>query len=498
VVVSTNRYDVGRSGSQMNETQLTPATVSGGKFGALFVDNVDGTVQAQPLYASNVMVGGAMHNVVFVATEHDSVYAFDADTAGMPLWQVSLGSPSVSTGAPWTCKDLIPMAGVSSTPVLDVASGTLYVLAETNDAGTYHWRLHALDWTTGKDKVPAADIAPSDSQWTSAPNHHSRVGLLLDHGTVYGAFSSHCDSPAPWYGWVVAYDAATLAAKGSFRTGQRGGIWQSGQGLSTDGNGNIFFVAGVGSGAACNAGNLCQTVGRLTLGTGGLTLAGYWQPPAGSVSNNGGDLDLTTAFVLAGNTFGVATGKDGTLHVIDYTSMKSNQDVLVSKLPPTGSGTGGGHIHGGPVFWDGSMGPRIYVWPEGPDPMKAYAVTATGLNPTEVASFSKRLPSHPGAILTISSNGKTPQTGILWASMITTDSCDAWHGLCPGTLYALDAENPSDTNAKAELWSSSSAADALGNFAKFCPPVVANGKVYIGTAVGSTSGAQLRVYGLKP
>jgi hypothetical protein len=477
--------------------------VSGGKFGRLFSNTVDGTVQAQPLYAPGLMIGGAKHNVVFVATEHDSVYAFDADAAGPPLWTTSMGT-SVAFGSgpnPWGCKDLIPEAGVSSTPVLDAGSGTLYVLAETLEGAAYHRKLHALDWTTGKDKMPPVEITPPDAEWTAPPaNHFSRVGLLLDHGTIFGAFSSHCDTPAPWYGWVVAYDAATLTLRGSFKTGQRGGIWQSGQGLTTDGSGAVFFVAGVGSGATCNAGNLCQTIGRLTLGTGGLTLAGYYQPAAGSVSNNGGDLDLTTSFVLAGGNLGMATGKDGTLHVLDRTTMKSVQDVLVGRAP-SGSGTGGGHIHGGPVFWDGAVGPRIYVWPEGPDAFKGYSVTATGLNPTPVATFSKRLPAHPGAIITISANGKMPKTGVLWASMITVDTADAWHALVPGTLYALDAENPSDANAMAELWNSDmNPADKLGLFAKFCPPTVANGKLYIGTALGTDApnSAQLRVYGLKP
>jgi hypothetical protein len=276
-LVWTNRYDVGRSGSQTAETLLTPATVSGGKFGRLFSLTVDGTIQAQPLYAPNVTIGGTVHDVVFVATEHDSVYAFDADAVGPPLWSISLGMAVPYAGAPWTCRDLIPESGISATPVLDATTGTLYVLAETLEGDGYHRKLHALDWATGKEQTTIngttvtspVEIAPPQPEWTAPPaNHFSRVGLLLDHGTIYSAYSSHCDQPGPWYGWVVANDALTLKMQGSFEGGKYGGIWQSGQGLTTDGNGGIYFVSGTGSaggGGVCNATNLCQTVGRLHL-----------------------------------------------------------------------------------------------------------------------------------------------------------------------------------------------------------------------------------------
>jgi outer membrane protein assembly factor BamB len=493
---------VGRTGSQTYETQLSPATVSGGHFGRVFTATVDGTIQAQPLYAPGVMIQGAAHNVVFVATENDSVYALDADT-GSQYWTVSLGMAAPFVGSPWTCKDLIPESGISATPVLDATAGILYVLAETLEGGVYHHKLHALDWATGSESKTAVEIAPPQPEWTAPPaNHFSRAGLLLDRGTVFAAFSSHCDQPAPWYGWVVAYDASSLALQGSFETGKYGGIWQSGQGLSTDGNGGVFFVAGVGSAAGttgCNATNLCQTVGRLTLGSSGLTLASFYQPASGSPAMNGGDLDLTTAFVLTGTGLGFATGKDGTLHGLDPATMTSLQDVQVP-ASINGSGTGG-HIHGGPVYWNGAKGPLLYAWPEA-NPLAVYTVTASGLTTTPIATNGSRLPSHPGPILTVSSNGTMPGTGVLWAAMITNDSADAWHSIVPGTLYAFDAENPSDTSTTAELWNSdANPADALGLFAKFCPPTVANGKVYVGTAIGtdnSSTTAELRAYGLTP
>jgi hypothetical protein len=506
----------------MSETQLTPATVGGGKFHLLFNLAVDGTVQAQPLFMPGVMINGAPHNVLFVATEHDSVYAFDADGGGSPLWTVSLGMPVPSGGGPypWACMDLVPESGISATPVLDPNAGILYIISETLEGNTYHHRLHALDVTTGKDKIMPSpgttpggkDITPPQPEWTAAPaNHHSRVGLLLDQGTVYGAFSSHCDGPAPWYGWVVAYDAATLALKGSFKTGTRGGIWQSGMGLTTDGNGGIYFVTGTGSTAACSPTNICQAVGRLTLGS-NLTMTNLYQPPAGSPAMNGGDLDLTTAFVLPPSSdfnYGFASGKDGTIHVVDRTTLKSVQEMFV--VPPgsiTGSGIGG-HVHGGPVYWNGSMGPRLYVLPEA-NPLKVYSLSASGLSATPVSQVTKLpayppgitgtpMPDHPGAILTVSSNGKTPKTGVLWASMAVDFTLNgAWHGIVNGALYAFDAEDPGGPNGA--LWNTlGTAADDLGKFAKFCPPTVINGKVYIGTAKGTMgTGAVVRVYGLMP
>jgi outer membrane protein assembly factor BamB len=222
-------------------------------------------------------------------------------------------------------------------------------------------------------------------------------------------------------------------------------------------------------------------VGSLSLGGGGLTLGHSWT--LGKVA--GSDLDLTTALVLGGG-LGFASGKDGFVHVLNPGTMQHVQDLQISQII-NGSGTGG-HLHGGPVFWDGPSGPLLYVWPEA-TPLEVYSMSASGLNTTPVSTNSSRQPSHPGPITTLSSNGKMSGTGILWAAMATMDGVDTWHGIFPGTLYAFDAENVSK-----ELWDSDkSGADALGLFAKFSPPVVANGRVYVGTA---TSTNALKVYGL--
>jgi hypothetical protein len=458
-----------------------------GSFGLLFSLPVDGTIQAQPLYAPGVMIGGAMHNVVFIATEHNTVYAYDAEDKmqTMPLWKASMGPSALfNPTTPWRCKDLIPESGVSATPVIDPARGTIYVHAQTLEGGAYHHKLHALDWTSGMERSGSpVEITPTGADWTPT-NHMSRVGLLLDNGVVYGAFASHCDlAPPPYHGWVVAYDAKSLVLKGTFETGVSGGIWQSGQGLSTDGNGNVFWVAGVSSPAQanCSATDLCQSVGSVSLGSGGLTLGHSWT--LGKVA--GSDLDLTTAFVLGGG-LGFASGKDGFVHVLNPTNLQHVQDLQVTQAI---NGTAlGGHVHGGPVFWDGPNGQLLYVWPEA-TPLQVFSVSASGLSAMPVAQNATRQPSHPGPITTLSSNGKTAGTGILWATMATMDGVDTWHGIFPGTLYAFNAEDVTKI-----LWNSdTNAADTLGMFAKFCPPMVANGRVYVGTATTSNA---LKVYGL--
>jgi outer membrane protein assembly factor BamB len=231
----------------------------------------------------------------------------------------------------------------------------------------------------------------------------------------------------------------------------------------------------------CSATDLCQSVGRLTLGSGGLSLANSWT--LGKVA--GTDLDLTTALVLGGG-LGFASGKDGFVHVLNPANLKLLQDLQVSTVI-NGSGTGG-HVHGGPVFWDGPSGALLYVWPEA-NPLQVFRVTAGGLGTTPISQYTGRQPSHPGPITALSSNGKTAGTGILWATMATMDGVDTWHGIFPGTLYAFNAEDVSKA-----IWNSDqNAGDTLGMFAKFCPPTVANGKVYVGTA---TSTNALRVYGL--
>jgi hypothetical protein len=473
--VWTNRYNKQRTGATTIESTLTTANVGGGTFGLLFSLPVDGTIQAQPLYVPGLTVNGTMHNVVFVATENNTVYAFDADdpTASAPLWQQSMG-PAISLDAStaFACKDLQPEIGITSTPVIDTSNAdptawTLYVEAKTLEAGVFHHKLHALDVTTGAERMGSpVDIAAtvpgtgdgSDNGMIEfdAEHHLQRPGLLLDQGLIYMGFASHCDSGA-YHGWVMAYDAATLQQQGVFITTPntgRGGIWQSGMGLSTDGN-SVYFVAG-------NSTKMLEptpgeefglSVGRLNLSGGAFSVADYWTE-SDFVNLNAGDYDLTSGAIIdsASNLMFVG-GKDAAIHVIDRTQMGNytpppGPDAIVQTVPVIVTNMikyKSGHMHGSPVLWTGSNGTHVYVYPE-QSPLQEYDVDPSGsppVNPTPVTN-TMVLPPHPGGMVTISSNGTMAGTGILWAALVSDSTLDAWHSIVPGTLYAFDAEDVSN------------------------------------------------------
>jgi hypothetical protein len=508
IPVWTNRYDNQRTGSTPLETQLAQANVRPGRFGLLFSRPVDGTIQAQPLYVPGLTINGATHNVVFAATFNDSVYAFDADdpAASAPLWVRSMG-PAVPYGSAtaFSCGDILPTIGITSTPVIDVPHGTLYTTAKTFENGAYVHRLHALDILTGNERpgspvtiLPSARGTASDAVngvITFDPTTQlQRPGILLEQGVIYLAFGSHCDSD-PYHGWVLAYDAATLGLRGTYINtpdGNEGGIWQSGMGLSSDGHG-VYFVAGNGdidhSGAGAQLG---LSVGRLVLGSYGLLVQDFWTP-ANADQMNSTDLDLTTGAVVGPGNLLFVGGKVPNLWVLDRNHMggfNSAGDQIVQTLPHPG-----GEMHGGPVYWAGPSGPELFIWPEGAG-LEALRVnpqsTTAPIDPTPIAVNTTTLPSHPGGIVTVSSNGSAAGSGIVWASLPLSGGGDGWHSIVQGTLYAFSADNLADL-----LWSSDmDPQDRLGYFAKFCPPTVVNGRLYIGTAVdSSTSQAALRVYG---
>ena len=227
VSVLTYQYDVSRAGANLKETVLNPANVNAAQFGKLFSDPVDGYVYAQPLYVPAVDIPGkGLHNVVFVATEHDSVYAFDADSSGSPLWQANfLNGPAGVTTVPYEdtgCDQIAPEIGITSTPVIDAQTGTLYTVAMTKENGTYVHRLHALDITTGEERsgspVTVQATYPGTGEGGTTLTFHAkdykqRPGLLLLNGVVYTGWSSHCDL-GQYHGWLIGYDAAAAAGDG--------------------------------------------------------------------------------------------------------------------------------------------------------------------------------------------------------------------------------------------------------------------------------------------
>lgn len=517
--VLTQHNDNSRTGQNTNETILTTANVNTSQFGKLFSQPVDGYIYAQPLYASNLVIpGNGTHNVVFVATEGDSVYAFDADNnAGAnanPLWMASLidtahgaaaGATTVNSSTDIGCGDLIPQIGITSTPVIDLASGTIYVEAKSKENGAFVHRLHALNILTGAEKAPGpvvitatvkgrGDGSSNGSLTFDALHQNNRPGLLLLNGIVYIAYASHCDI-GPYHGWVFAYDAGTFAQKGVFVStpdAGLGGFWQSGAGLAADSSGNIFSATGNGLFDSHNipATQFGDTLLKLALSGGKLSVVDYFTP-----FNQAGlrqyDADLDSGGILllpdqSGNHphLLLQAGKEGRIYLVDRDQMTANNlhycttcnsarkdTQIVQEIP---SALGG--MWSMPAYWNGS----VYFWGSG-DVLKAYSITNGTLSATP-ASLSTDSYGFPGATPSISANGNT--NGIVWSL-----KTDAYASNGSSVLRAHNASNVANM-----LYSSdqNSTRDDPGGAVKFSVPTVINGKVYVG-AVGLLS-----VYGLLP
>jgi Ricin-type beta-trefoil lectin domain len=501
VSVVTNRYDNQRSGSNAQESVLTATAVKSGKFGLSFSRTVDGSQYAQPLYLSGLKLSdGTTHNVVFAATMHNSVYAFDADgSTTSPIWSKNLGPSGPTNG--FGCTDTIGEVGITSTPVIDPVAGILYAVAKGVENGGWVQRLHALDVKTGQERPGSPLVISASVNGTGAGTSGGKVtfnaqmeldrsGLLLDHGTIYMAFASHCDK-GPYHGWVLGYTYTNnaLAQSKVFNispNGSAGGIWQAGVGLSSDADG-LYFAAGNGStNPSSTPLDLSESVVRLSLSD--FSIKDYWVPKAYS-SLNAADADLSSGAILMPHDRVLTGSKDGQLYVLNRTNFgkyNAGADQILQTLPTPGKVAGQrGHLHGGPVYYQVPGGAEwVYLWPE-EGPLIGYKMDpTTHLLQTPETRSNIYVPGHPGGILTLSSNG-TAGSGVLWASI---PQQDAWHQTEPGTLYAVDASDITKL-----LWSSeqNAARDAVGNFAKFTPPTVADGHVFLATFSNA-----LRVYGI--
>jgi hypothetical protein len=498
IAVPTQHYDNSRSGANLNETTLTPGNVNQDGFGLLFTRSVDGQLYAQPLYVPNVTINGRTQNVVYVATENNSVYAFDADdpSAASPLWSVNLGAPVSSTAI--CTKDTFPDIGITSTPVIDLGASPprIYVVAKTAESdGTIAQRLHALDIATGQE-VPGSPIRISGS--VTAPlgtitfdpvRELNRPALLLYAGYVYLAFSSHCDG-SPWWGWVLAYSTSDLSAPplvfNTAPTNSMAGIWQSGQGPSADATG-LYLITGNGFFNYSSGGtDLGNSFIRLTSS---LSVADYFSPWDQATLNvgdtefgSGGPLLLPS---LPGTSLSLAVGggKDGRLFVLNRANL-GGYDPNVNNVVQTIAGNN--PIFGSPIYWAGPSGQYLYIWGVN-DVLRQYAwnPAAAQFQTPPVASSSASA-FFPGGMMALSANGSS--NGILWATTTYQNPDD--YGTIPGVLHAYDASNVST-----ELWNSRQnlSRDDFGIYAKFCPPMIANGKVYL-----STFSNIFAVYGLLP
>jgi hypothetical protein len=499
VNVTTYYYNNSRTGQNSAETVLTPSNVNSTQFGKLFSVTVDGYVYAQPLYLTEVTISGGMHNVLYVATEHDSVYAIDADN-GAVLWQQSFINPASGittvSSSDAACSDLVPEIGITSTPVIDPASGTIYVVAKTKENSTYVQRLHALDVATHAEKFggPKVISATLGGRTFDPLKQGNRPGLLLENGHVIISWASHCDI-TNYQGWVLSYNASTLAQDGVFNTelntanGNDGGIWMSGDGIAADANNNLYFATGNGDYDGTN--DFGNSILKLTGPTNSTFSVADWFTPFNQSTLNGGDTDLGAGGVLllpdlpAGSAHQqllVQQGKEGKIYLIDRNNMgkfcstcTSIDTNIVQEIP--GASTG---IWGSPAFWNNTV-----FWGGGrdggsADHIKAWSFNAngSGLLSTSPISQTSQVFSFSAAAPVISANGTS--NGILW---ILDNS--SYLSTCCQVLYAFNANNLGTM-----LYDSNQAAnnrDVPGGAVKFTAPVIANGKVYVGSQATVTA-----------
>jgi hypothetical protein len=526
--VYTYHDDAARDGANTHEYALTPATVSTATFGKLFSCSVDGAIYAQPLWVANVTIGGARHNVVFVATAHDGLFAFDADTSPcQALWQVNLidanhgataGEVPVPNG-PTGYKvgvgygNISPEVGVIGTPVIDPGSGTLYVVSKSmNPAGTaFYQRLHAIDITSGNERSgsPAGiagsyPVAAGGSLDFSAQQQNQRAGLALVGGNVYIAWGSHEDS-IPWHGWMMGYSGASLAQSAVLSTTPNvvgGGIWMGGGAPAADVSGNLYVITGNGPLDAMNGSGPTNDYGDSLLQLSSTLTVGSWFSPSDQANDDANDVDFGSggaAVVLNLSTGSlrrliVGGGKDGTLYVLNGDNLGGLGDSQAWQYFAVGHG-----IFSTGAFWNNTL----YLGPAG-SAMLAYSFDpATNMFNATQTSLSATTFGWPGSTPSVSAAGAS-SNGILWGldtSKYCTPRGTQTTPCGPAVLHAYDA-----SNLATELWNSAAvSSDAAGYAVKFTVPTVANGKVYVGTRGNDSFNGtppsipgELDVYGLKP
>jgi hypothetical protein len=498
--VTTSQYDNFRTGATLHEKTLTPQNVNAKQFGKLGAFKVDGAVYAQPLLIPSVEIPGkGTHDVLFVATEHDSVYAFDATRPNdPPLWKVSFLDNARGT-VPLSedmvqCPFIRPEVGITSTPVIDLKTGTLYVLARTAirhavGDNEYFQHLHALAITTGVEKfggpklimasVPGRGAGRSDRQVAFDPlRENPRAALTLANNNVYLTWASSCDVD-PYHGWVMAYDPQTLAQKAVLNVnpdGSEAGIWLSDTGPAVDSEGNFYVPTGNGTFDATSGGrDYGDSV--LKLDGSSLSVRDYFTP-FNQASILAGDSDVgSSGPTLLPDQPGphrhllLQPTKDSTIYVIDRDNMgkyHSDRDDLVQIVHLPGGG------YGAMAYWNGHA-----FFAASDDYLRSYAVKNSQLVPAETSAMKF---ANPGATPLISADGN--KNAIVWAISTKT-----WNGPDnkPAVLYAFDATKLGQPIYTSEQ---NSSRDRPAFATRFAIPVVVNGRVYFSTR------GEVEVYGL--
>jgi hypothetical protein len=493
--VITYKNDLARTGQNLTESVLTLTNVNQTNFGLLRILAADGKVDATPLYLSGLTVQGGTHNAVFIASENDSVYAYEADSGAL-LWHASLlgnGETSVNN-LPAGCQQVAPTIGITATPVIDRgagAHGIIYVVAMSfsSASNTYHQRLHALDVTTGAELLGGpVDINatyPTLGGTTSFDplQYEERAALLLLNGMVYTSWTSHCDF-TPYTGWIITYSASTLARAAVFNAAPNSGgmgpaIWMSGGGPAADAAGNVYVLTANGvfettldANGFPNQGDYGNSFLKLSTAGGTLTVSDYFTM-YNEVDESNADVDLGSGGIMllpdltdSGGVvrhLAIGAGKDANLYVVNRDAMgryNSNTNQIWQEL--SGALTGG--IFSTPATFNGA----VYYGPNG-GALRAFALKAAQLSATPSSSTSVSF-TYPGTSPAISANGTA--NGIVWAH----------ENAAPAVLHAYDAGN-----LARELYNSSQAANARDQFGpgnKFVTPVIADGKVFVATQSG--------------
>jgi hypothetical protein len=498
VDVTTYKNDLNRSGQNLAESTLTLTNVAASTFGLLRLLPVDGRVDAQPLYLSALSAAGGTFNTVFVATEHDSVYAIDSDS-GSVLWHVSLLGAGEKPSDTRGCSQVSPEIGVTSTPVIDRsagAHGTIYVVAMSIDSNsTYHQRLHALDVATGAElsnsPVEVSASFPTTGTATSsfdAKSYEERAALLLSNGTIYTSWTSHCDD-APYGGWIISYAQSTLARNGALNIAAHSSagpaIWMAGGGPAVDASGNVYLLSANGAFETTmdangfpNGQDYGNSFLKISTAAAGLRVLDYFTM-SNEVAESNADQDLGSGggmllpdMMDSTNTVRhlmVGAGKDGNIYVVDRDSMgKFNSSA--NKNYQTLNGALPGGIWSTPAYFNGTL---YYGNVSGT--LKAFAISSAKLGSAPQSQSATQF-TYPGTAPSVSANGSA--NGIVWAHENTN----------PGVLHAYDA-----TNLAHELYNSNQAAanrDHFGPGNKYITPVIADGKVFVGT------GNAVAVFGL--
>ncbi len=501
--VTTYHDDISRTGLNPNEVELTPGNVASATFGKVGFFAMDGLVDAEPLLLSNVTIPGqGVRDVVYAVSENNSVYAFDA-TTGQVLWQVSVLGTGETASDDRGCSQVMPKIGVTSTPVIDRSrgpNGAIYLVAMSKNGGTYFQRLHALDLATGAElfggphtiaaTFPGTGDNSNGTTVTFDPaQYKERTGLLLLNGQIYTAWASHCDD-RPYTGWFMAFSETTLAPTSVLNVtpnGYDGAIWMSGGGLAADTSGYVYALDGNGIFDGTLNGSNFPSKGdfgnaflKLSM-FGGLAVNDYFEMDNG-ISESSQDTDLGSGGVMllpdmtdASNTvwhLAVGAGKDGFLYVVNRDSMGKYSSGSNNNYQPLAGVLGSG-IWSVPAYFNKT----VYYGPVGGS-ILAFGITNAKLSGSPSTQTPTSYP-YPGASPSVSANGTA--NGILWA--VENNSTTA-------VLHAYDA-----TNLASELYNSNQAAGSRDHFGagnKYITPLIANGRVYVGTPTG------VAVFGLLP